>query len=531
MGKTQSRLEDAAKAVRALEAEEKPQRDAAAYRRALADHARLARAEGKLEDAAASLDKLLTQAADDAERAQVACDLGNVLRLQFANGAGLVPSDRTALLARAEDLVITALATREAQLAAAPDDPSVKLAVAKAKATLSMVQMAYGRVEDSRRQHEGALELVAQFALRNDPQKLVWSPTHHAFVSPSGDVVRPEDVASAAPPPLLADTTTTTTTATMPSSPASPTLQPTPTTTTTTAKPPTWRLVLLPPPPANDAASTRRPSAVRYLTGKSAKSSPLPPPTDTSDATAVVELPPLDASSSSLSPPTRLELGLSLPPPSKPSKPTKPTKPPTTPPPTFIPLGTKAKHARELSERHAALERLPNGMGWAVEDLQPVSSSKGVRVNGVRVLRAHLRPGDVVVFGGAGKLALGATDSSRREGLAYAVQRVVDGVEDAAATAATSIAATQQPAPYSPNLASTGATTTGNSLDAFKYFCVLATTAQINLDGANAKLLTGDKLEELFARAGKERVPFHLWSTWLYAELAKQRIAPSLGQR
>jgi hypothetical protein len=50
-----------------------------------------------------------------------------------------------------------------------------------------------------------------------------------------------------------------------------------------------------------------------------------------------------------------------------------------------------------VSRQHAMIERVPGESRWAVVDM---ASTNGVEVNGVRVTRAALRPGDTITIGG-----------------------------------------------------------------------------------------------------------------------------------
>ena len=530
MGKSQSRMEEARKEIADLEAKG----DSPRLRERLNEYVRICRSEGELNEAVACLNKLLElqekQSDNPLELAATMYLLGNTLRLQLQpvldSGKPSPFTDekeRTKAYARAEDLLLRSLEIRSEALKSNTESRELKFAVARAKSALAMIQNSYGgNTESAQLQHEGALEMFAEFPLASDPEG--WTYNKGVWTSSKlGVVVSPVQSPPPAPsftqrPNLLSEesrsfridskvsdqqfrsqraTTTNTHNIQAETEDGSLTDDDSPAPKASAKRSTKWRLVIKLP-----RVSERRPSALERLRRIGSFQNQI----GLEAFEGIVQK--ID-----LEPGHRVEIVLPL----SESKKNQLRANGI----TYVTLGTKEKLGKVISERHCIFEEDTKSddaqSRWTVSDPHSTSKYKGILVNGIRVMRAPLRPGDVIQLGSCSKVKMGTsaivTDRTKRvsrepfaNGLEYQVERVITTIDDADVSSV---------APSALFEASDSADT------AFRHFHLLAVAAQMNLNGPP---LTMDQTSDLFALAVKSGVPFHLWDSWIYSELSKTRL-------
>jgi tetratricopeptide (TPR) repeat protein len=520
MGKSQSRMEEARKELADLETKGDLQKLEAK----LKQFVKVCLSQGALEEVINCLNRLLSiqehASQTKLEIANTMYLLGNSLRLQLQSvpdpgkpSAFPDEKERTRAYARAEDLLHRALETRISALKTEPDSKDVKMAVARTKSALAMIQSAYGgRREDAQAQHEGALEIFAEFPLTSDPEGWIFSKG--AWTSKKLGVlnqhVAPASIFVAKPTLVTEDSsfrvdsdqtrynraaTTNTHAVHQDGEDGSLTDEEAPVS-SSKKKSTKWRLVIRYP-----KVSERRPSAIERL--KRIGSFNAVAINDAFDG--IVQKIDLEAG-------MKVEVGLPIPDTKRNQLESQGI--------TYVALGPKEKLSKVVCERHCCFEEITatedSHPRWIVTDFRASSSkTKGILVNGVRVNRAPVRAGDVIQLGNCSKIRMGSSSSLSKipsikdpfaNGIEFLCERVITTIDD------TDVSAVAPSALFE---------TSDTTDTAFKHFHLLAVGAQMNL---NAPTLNMDQTSDLFAAAVKSGVPFNLWDSWIYAELSKRRL-------
>jgi hypothetical protein len=531
MGKSQSRMEEARHEISELESKGDSQK----LREKLNGYVRTCRAQGELEEVVSCLNKLLsiqenaTELTAKLELADTMYILGNTLRLQLQSvpdsskpAAFPDEKERTKAFARAEDLLVRTLDIRADALKANPDSKDLKVAVARAKSALAMIQSSYGgRNEAAQAQHEGALEIFAEFPLSSDPEG--WTLVKGTWTSYKSGVIIPPVV----PVPSFASksgmasehsqsfridsrmsdnqirtqratTTNTHNPAQLDADDVSLTDDDTSAIPANNKRSTRWRLVIRHP-----RISERRPSALERLK----RIGSLQNNVATLDSYEGV------VQKIDLEPGNKIEVGLPISDAKRQQLESHGT--------CYIALGSKDKLSKVVSERHCCFEEDQavtdeTQKRWIIVDRYPSGGKyKGILVNGVRVNRAPLRPGDVIQIGNCSKIKMGSSAATEKlksskdpfaNGVEFTCERVITTIDD------TDVSSVAPAAIFE---------TSDTTDTAFKHFHLLAVAAQMNLNGP---ALTIDQTSDLFAKAVKSGVPFNLWDSWIYSELSRARF-------
>jgi len=363
------------------------------------------------------------------------------------------------------------LIVRALEICKQVDTEESKLQIGKGHALLAVLQQSYGRTDEAQKSCEKALQAYSEFPLTCDAEK--WHLKNNEWVSaqfPNGlprDKRASQDSASSHPGGMATRSSTAALLDALPSSSSRLSALPSAESGTAAVEPlakAEWRLTPY-------SALQRRPSAIQRMRQKQQSA------VDNS-------LPKIDLVA------PRVEIGSFA------------HKPKPRPGVSWVTI----KH-KEVNDRHAAFDYVPEDGGWAVEDIN-APRGQGVRVNGVRILRAVLREGDLLQLGGASKVKMG--DSSKSgDGIAYRFERVPNAEEDDLSSLA--------------GIFTTGPPRQQSELreDAFKHFQLVAKAAVINL---NAAPLSATQMQDLFTKCMDNSVPFNLWDSFIVGELSK-RIA------